>query len=253
MPHLAMDPRMGREDATCCSVLELRQYRLHPGERDTLVALFESDFIEPQEALGMHVVGTFTDQDAEDRFVWIRGFSSHPARTKALASFYLGPVWAAKREQANRTMVDSDNVLLLRPCPGLPSIPEFPPIRPAASSGTDSPSGLSLEVHVCFLDHAADESPFVARLAHDVLPALHDSGAAFGSVLRTDHEENGFPRLPVRSDVNAVAVIAGFAEAGDNSRTALGADGATVLSRLNGACVEIQTLRLMPTGRSEIR
>ena len=31
-------------------VLELRQYTLHPGRRDELVALFEREFVEPQEA-----------------------------------------------------------------------------------------------------------------------------------------------------------------------------------------------------------
>ena len=33
----------------------------------------------------------------------------------ALASFYGGPVWTAYRDAANSTMLDSDNVLLLKP------------------------------------------------------------------------------------------------------------------------------------------
>ena len=37
------------------------------------------------------------------------------SRAQALQDFYGGPVWKAHRETANTTMVDSDNVLLLRP------------------------------------------------------------------------------------------------------------------------------------------
>lgn len=37
----------------CCPVVELRQYTLHPGKRDVLIDLFDREFIEPQEALGI--------------------------------------------------------------------------------------------------------------------------------------------------------------------------------------------------------
>src|SRR5829696_7935028 len=60
--------------APCCSVLELRQYTLHPGKRDVLIELFEREFVESQEALGMQLVGQFRDADDPDRFVWLRGF-----------------------------------------------------------------------------------------------------------------------------------------------------------------------------------
>src|SRR5512143_3890578 len=36
-----------------CAVVELRDYTLHPGRRDELIALFEGEFIEAQEAAGM--------------------------------------------------------------------------------------------------------------------------------------------------------------------------------------------------------
>jgi hypothetical protein len=37
------------------------------------------------------------------------------SRAKALSDFYGGPVWKMHRQVANATMIDSDNVLLLRP------------------------------------------------------------------------------------------------------------------------------------------
>jgi len=55
-------------------IVELRQYTLHDGQRNTLIQLFEREFIERQEAVGMKVIGTFTDIDRPNRFVWLRGF-----------------------------------------------------------------------------------------------------------------------------------------------------------------------------------
>src|SRR4051812_16423751 len=113
------------------AVLELRQYTLHPGQRDVLIELFEREFVESQEAVGIELIGTFRDLDRPDRFVWIRGFPDMRSRAASLQAFYGGPVWAAHREAANATMIDSDNVLLLRPVTpdagfSKPSIPRAP-------------------------------------------------------------------------------------------------------------------------------
>src|SRR5664279_4835818 len=99
----------------CCPVIELRQYTLKPGQRDVLIDLFEREFVETQEAVGMHLIGQFRDLGRPDRFVWIRGFPDMPSRAQSLQAFYGGPVWQANRDAANATMIDSDNVLLLRP------------------------------------------------------------------------------------------------------------------------------------------
>jgi hypothetical protein len=78
--------------ATQDGVLELRQYTLRGGRRDALIELFESNFIEPQNAVGANVIGTFRDLDDPDRFVWIRGFASMADREAALEAFYKDPV-----------------------------------------------------------------------------------------------------------------------------------------------------------------
>ena len=99
----------------CCPVVELRQYTLHSGKRDVLIDLFDREFVEAQEQVEMKIIGQFRDLDHPDRFVWLRGFPDMASRAKALNDFYSGPVWKAHREAANATMIDSDNVLLLRP------------------------------------------------------------------------------------------------------------------------------------------
>ena len=111
----AWKSRTRSQPQTGCPIVELRQYTLHPGKRDVLIDLFDREFVESQEALGMKIIGQFRDLDDPNRFVWLRGFRDMPSRAQALEDFYGGPVWKAHREAANATMIDSDNVLLLHP------------------------------------------------------------------------------------------------------------------------------------------
>jgi hypothetical protein len=99
----------------CCPITELRQYTMKPGRRDDLIALFEEHFIEGQEAEGMRIIGQFRNRNNPDQFVWMRGFADMEARRKALEGFYFGPIWKEQRAAANDTIIDSDNVLLLKP------------------------------------------------------------------------------------------------------------------------------------------
>ncbi len=61
------------------------------------------------------MLGQFRDLDVSNRFVWLRGFPDMVARQQALEAFYGGPVWARHGPAAAATMIDSDDVLLLRP------------------------------------------------------------------------------------------------------------------------------------------
>jgi hypothetical protein len=118
-------------------IVELRRYRLHPGRREDLVGLFERALIEPQEAAGARILGTFALEDDPDCFVWLRGFVDMEQRREALMSFYGGPVWQIHRDAANATMADSDDVHLLRavrPQGGLPPL-RLPRIGQAQAEG----------------------------------------------------------------------------------------------------------------------
>src|SRR4051794_15277605 len=103
------------------AVFELRRYRLKPGARETLINLFDAELLKPQLACGMRIPAVYRDLDDPDAFVWFRSFPDMERRAAALASFYTGPVWAAHMDAANATMVNSGNVLLLKPTgPELP-------------------------------------------------------------------------------------------------------------------------------------
>jgi hypothetical protein len=82
--------KLARPSRLCCPIVELRQYTLHPGKRDVLIDLFEREFIETQEAVGIEVIGQFRNVDDRDRFVWLRGFRDMASRAKALQDFMAG-------------------------------------------------------------------------------------------------------------------------------------------------------------------
>ena len=205
-------------------VVELRQYTLRPGQRDVLIDLFDRELVESQEAAGMAIVGQFRDLDDPDRFVWIRGFSSMPARARALASFYGGPVWKAHSTRANATMIDSDNVLLLRPVTArsgfpapasarlpaaaqLPAAARLPAGHPPAGDAPAAPSRILVTIY--HRDQPFDQecADFFDRQAR---PVLIETGAKPLACLQTEHAENTFPALPVRTGENAFVWLARF-------------------------------------------
>jgi len=191
----------------CCPIVELRQYTLHPGKRDVLIDLFDCEFVESQEALGMKVIGQFRDQDNPNRFVWLRGFRDMPWRAQALKDFYGGPVWKAHREAANATMIDSDNVLLLHlatPTSGF-SLESRERPRPGSNETRNE-----LIVATIYYFDAPVEATFVQFFEKTVKPAVIGSGATVLAYFVTEHSENTFPALPVRKGENVFVWFARF-------------------------------------------
>jgi NIPSNAP len=200
---------------TCCQILELRQYTLKPGARDTLIELFDREFVETQEAEGMRIVGQFRDLDRPERFVWLRGFADMAVRARSLDRFYRGPTWKAHGKAANATMVDADDVLLLRP---------VRPFSLPASRDTGRPP-RTLYATIVYLDRA----PTDEILARFDAPAL--------GVLTTEYSANTYPALPVRDGEHVVVVVA--------DRPVAVPDVVVVKPT--------ETLRLAPTMRSWLR
>ncbi|HWS39314.1 MAG TPA: NIPSNAP family protein [Actinoplanes sp.] len=163
-------------------IVELRQYTLHPGRRDELIELFDREFVESQEELGMTVLGQFRDLDHDDRFVWLRGFADMIVRKQGLQAFYGGPVWKEHGPAANATMIDSDDVLLLRA------------ITPPPQGPRDKINSGLLYVTLWSRDH-----PFDNGFADLVPGAL--------AALATEYAENDFPALPVREGEHVFAWI----------------------------------------------
>jgi NIPSNAP protein len=248
------EPTVSQRTQSCCPIVELRQYTLHPGKRDVLIELFDREFVESQEVLGMDLVGQFRDLDAPDRFVWFRGFRDMPSRARALEAFYGGPVWKAHREAANATMIDSSNVLLLRPArPGS----EFS-IRNDRSQASAKESAKGLIVVTIYYFNAPVTEDFIRFFESTVKPALTDAGASVLAYFVTEHSANTFPRLPVREGENVFVWISSFrdrATYGDHE-TALSKSErwkSKMSKELSRRIERSEVLKLSPTSRSRLR
>ncbi|MCE7009714.1 NIPSNAP family protein [Kibdelosporangium philippinense] len=157
-------------------IVELRQYTLKPGARDTLVDIFEKHFIHTQQAVGITLIGLFYDLDNPDKFVWLRGFEDMEQRRNALIAFYeQGEAWRTHGRAANATMIDSDDVLLLEPLGELPKEAEYGQYTAIAS-----PQPIDVT------DPVVAFRPYVAQ--------------------------NTYPRLPVREEQMYVTIHAGDSE-----------------------------------------
>jgi hypothetical protein len=239
--------------SSCCPVLELRQYTLHPGQRDVLIELFERELIEDQEAHGMRIVGQFRDLDDPDRFVWIRGFSDMTSRREGLAAFYGGSTWKAQRDAANATMIDSSNVLLLRPVRANSGFSAPRSARPPIG-GRDRRSSLVLAT-IVFLDPPADDA-FRGFFERDVIPLFVEAGASTIASFETEPAENTFPALPVRTAEHVFVWFASFSSIERYREYERRLAGSTRWNEqvlpvlIADAKQPIERLRLEPTGRS---
>lgn len=212
-------------------VLELRQYKIVPGRRDEMIAVFERWFVESQEADGMRLVGQFRDLDDPNRFTWIRSFPDMEAREQALNAFYFGPVWQAHRDEANPLLLDNDNVLLLKPL--------TPDLAFADADRREAEPASPVMATILYLWKDPAEGfgqLFAERLAAAGLSTL--------GVYVPETSENTFPRLPVRQHEK---VLVWFSRTGDQAWLEADPDLKDAQER------PAQVLRLDPTPRSRLR
>lgn len=234
-------------------VVELRQYALRPGTRDTMIDLFDRELVETQEAVGMRVVGQFRDEDDPDRFVWMRAFPDMAARNAALTAFYVdGQAWRTHAPAARATMVDTTNALLLQPVSAQGAL-RIQGARPGVDA-TDPPSSRLLAT-IFYLDTPPEE--FAPFFNERIRRALLLTGGTVTGLYVTDPTPNTFTALPVREE-RAVVVFSLFESAAwrEAHLRALAEPTWTerVLPEL-GKWVSrpIERLRLAPTARSLLR
>ncbi len=244
---------MATEPQSCCAVIELRQYTLHPGKRDELIELFDRAFVESQEATGLTVIAQFRDLDRPDRFVWLRGFPDMDSRARSLQAFYTGPVWRRHSQQANATMIDSDNVLLLRPAGEETGFAIGDAMRVPIGETSERHERMSATIYSFDLPVNAD---FVTYFDSRVLPVLERAGAKVIARLVTENAPNTFPRLPVREGEHVFVWFAAFtdeaAERAFRERLSDDPEWNAIADDLAHKTVTRETLRLSPTARSRL-
>jgi hypothetical protein len=123
--------------------------------------------------------------------VWLRAFPDLGSRAARLQSFYSGPIWKANAAAANATMVDVDNVLLLRPVRPDTVFALPPERRPSPAEAT-----LVATIHY-------RERPFDAEFVDGFQRRAEHAGVKPLAMFWTEYGDNDFPALPVRSGVHA--------------------------------------------------
>jgi hypothetical protein len=233
------------------AVVDLRQDTLVPGQRDTLIDLFDRYLAEGQEAVGIKMIGQFRDVDDPDRFVWLRGFESMADRGTALRGFYSGPVWREHSAAASATMLDSDNALLLEPLRSVPA-------NWHQNARADVvPATTLIAITVAHLSGPITEAD--RDLARTAGTALAEAGAEMVAVLTTQEAANNFPELPLR-DEHVLVWVTRFSDDDHHTRhcervakSAAWRDTLHHLAPRSTQLPRIQHLRLRPTDGSHLR
>jgi hypothetical protein len=176
-------------------VIEFRRYIIKEGEREHFAAYFESYFPEAFQQMGAIAFGQFFERNNPVGFTWIRGFKNTDARAIINAGFYYGPLWREHSSTMNNVMVDSDNVLLLRPLSPEQGIPVLPAVDPVKEQ--KGAQGVVVAQIFAVKPNSVDA---FAHQAEPIFASYQTSGARQAGVLVTLDAPNNFPQLPVRTD-----------------------------------------------------
>lgn len=175
-------------------VIELRRYTIRAGERENFARYFETFFPEAFQQLGAIAFGEGFERAKTDHFTWLRGFRDMPARKDVNTAFYYGPLWREHRNTLNGLMLDSDNVLLLKPATADYRIPVLPAVDPVRET-----SGATGHIVMQIFKPAGDVDAFIQK-TESAAAAYRDIGLRDAGLLVSLDGPNNFPQLPVRED-----------------------------------------------------
>jgi len=176
-------------------VIEFRRYTIKEGEREHFAQYFESFFPEAFQQLGALACGQFFERNNPRGFTWIRGFHNIDARATINAAFYYGPLWKEHKATMNDVLIDSDNVLLLRPLNPERGVTILPAVDPV----TEERGAQGVVVAQIFAVKQDDVESF-AKQAEATFAGYRAAGVHEAGVLVTLDAPNNFPQLPVRTD-----------------------------------------------------
>jgi hypothetical protein len=241
-------------------VIELRNYLLGDGVTRDFIRYFEEHFLFSQREEGIDVLGQFEVVGAPSRFVWIRGFEDMAARLRGLTGFYGGPVWQARRSEANAMMRESHDVHLLRPLGPGPVLTGGLSLEDRASepSGAVRPDTGLVVADFCRAEPGGLHG-LIELFEHRVRPVLLRQGHQVLGHFVAELAPNDYPRLPVIQDPTLLLVLSAYRDAEHCAAMREGwRHGGPWWSVLQGASGPPQsatgvTLQLRPTARSLIR
>jgi len=93
-------------------IVEVRSYRIKPGQRAEFIKFFETLAVPALRAHGMKVLGPLLDLENPNKFVWLRSFPSLAERDQLKNAFYEGELWKNELESIAMPMLESYDVIL---------------------------------------------------------------------------------------------------------------------------------------------
>jgi hypothetical protein len=164
-----------------------------------------------------------------------------PSRRSALEAFYSSTIWNEHRDAVNETLVDYENVLLLRPATPLQPAPD----RESLVTATIWPFAEPVPTEI------------ISLFAREIAPLLTESGATLAAALVTEPSENNFPRLAIREGENVFVWFTRFHNSGGYDAHTAALDRSPLSREFTDAIGKHtngppQLLRLAPAARSRL-
>jgi NIPSNAP protein len=93
---------------------ELRQYRARPGQRENWVRFMEDVIVPFQVSKGMVIVGSWTGEQEDDLFVWMRRFDNESERERLYKEVYESEHWKTNVAPRIPEMLDREKMVITR-------------------------------------------------------------------------------------------------------------------------------------------
>ena len=93
---------------------ELREYHTKPGKRAEWIKMMEEEIIPFQVSKGMVVVGSFSGEQEEDLYIWIRRFDSEEERVRLYAAVYETDFWKNEMSPRIGDLLDRSKMVIKR-------------------------------------------------------------------------------------------------------------------------------------------
>ena len=94
-------------------IVEMRTYRIKPGQRAQFLEIFRSKSLPAHAEIGMRILGPFLSVEDPDTFFFMRGFPDLPSREAMKAKFYEGPLWKNELENVLMPMIEKYEVVVV--------------------------------------------------------------------------------------------------------------------------------------------
>jgi hypothetical protein len=94
-------------------IIEMRTYRIKPGQRAHFLEIFRTRSMPAHAAIGMKILGPFLSIEDPDTFFFMRGFPDVASREPMKARFYEGELWKGELESILMPMIDRYDVVLV--------------------------------------------------------------------------------------------------------------------------------------------